>query len=222
MGSLTGTAFSIIVREDKPEITGTLDEGLVGEEYSSSLKASDGTVPYTWAITSGDLPPGLGLSVLGDKAELKGIPTKGGTYSFELTVSDSAGKTETKQFTLLIRPVLIEGTLGNGLTAEEYSGDLSVKGGIAPFLWEVCEGAMPPGLSVISSGNSAKISGTPPLESEGTYKFTLRVTDSQGRQDEKQFTVTINTLSITASKWRKEDNQNSQVYTLKNGTPPYT
>ena len=222
-GNLDGTAFSIIVREDKPEITGTLDEGLVGEEYSSSLKASDGTAPYTWAITSGDLPPGLGLSVLGDKAELKGIPTKGGTYSFELTVSDSAGKTETKQFTLLIRPVLIEGTLGDGLTAEEYSGDLSVKGGIAPFLWEVCEGAMPPGLSVISSGDSAKISGTPPLESEGTYKFTLRVTDSQGGRDEKQFAVAVNTLSMEGkfddgTAWGSYDS----YVTLSNGNAPYT
>ncbi len=49
------------------------------------LAATGGTAPYTFGVT-GTLPPGLSLS----GGQISGSPTTAGTYSFTLTVADSA------------------------------------------------------------------------------------------------------------------------------------
>ena len=62
--------------------------GYAGQPYSSSLVASGGTPPYTFAMTSGTLPPPLGLSPNG---AISGTPTELGTFNFSASVTDSAG-----------------------------------------------------------------------------------------------------------------------------------
>ena len=61
--------------------------GQVGVSYSCTLQAAGGVAPYTWT-SSGTLPPGLTLSSAG---VLSGTPTQFGTFSFNVTVTDSAG-----------------------------------------------------------------------------------------------------------------------------------
>lgn len=56
--------------------------------YSSTLAASGGTSPYTWATGSGALPPGITLS---DGGVLSGVPTVVGTYTFGVRATDTAG-----------------------------------------------------------------------------------------------------------------------------------
>lgn len=48
-----------------------------------------GVPPYTFAITSGNLPPGLNLN--GATAVVSGTATTPGRYSFASTVTDSSG-----------------------------------------------------------------------------------------------------------------------------------
>ncbi|MGC2208099.1 MAG: G1 family glutamic endopeptidase [Candidatus Dormiibacterota bacterium] len=71
-----------------PVITTTsLPNGTVGAGYSTTLHASNGTPPYSWAIISGSLPSGLSLSTGG---VIAGTPTTATTLSFTAQVTDSA------------------------------------------------------------------------------------------------------------------------------------
>lgn len=63
----------------------------LGKAYSTKLWAYNGTLPYTWSIASGQLPPGLSL---GSDGTITGTPTAvAGSYpgfSFTAAVTDSA------------------------------------------------------------------------------------------------------------------------------------
>ncbi len=66
--------------------TASLPGGTAGSSYSSSLSASGGTPPYSWTITAGALPPGLGLSTGGT---ISGVPSTQGNFGFTVQVTDS-------------------------------------------------------------------------------------------------------------------------------------
>src|SRR3546814_2503005 len=53
----------------------TLPGGATGDAYSQALTASGGVGPYTFAVTAGSLPAGLGLASDGT---LSGTPTTSG------------------------------------------------------------------------------------------------------------------------------------------------
>lgn len=68
--------------------TTTLPAGRVNRSYSATVQVTGGTLPYTWKIASGALPPGLALGA--STGTISGTPTKPGNYSFTISVSDSA------------------------------------------------------------------------------------------------------------------------------------
>src|SRR6185295_2580273 len=59
----------------------SLPDGLVGQAYSQTLKASGGTAPYRWDLKSGRVPDGLQLSEAG---VISGTPTTPGEVDFEI------------------------------------------------------------------------------------------------------------------------------------------
>lgn len=61
----------------------------VGQPYSGVLKASGGTPPYSFALTSGSLPDGLVLGAT--DGTITGTPGTAGDFDAEIDVSDSAG-----------------------------------------------------------------------------------------------------------------------------------
>lgn len=70
---------------------GSPPNGQVGAHYSSALIASGGTPPYTFALSSGSLPPGLSLN--GSTGVIAGTPSAGGTFVFTVQVTDSLSAT---------------------------------------------------------------------------------------------------------------------------------
>lgn len=66
---------------------------------SVTFAVTGGIAPYTWAVASGTLPPGLTLSSGG---VLSGTPTTVGTSTFTVEAEDANGATKTKEFTLEI------------------------------------------------------------------------------------------------------------------------
>jgi hypothetical protein len=63
--------------------------------------------------------------------------------------------------------------LSDATVGSQYSEALGVKGGTAPYSWEIESGALPAGLSL----SGGKITGIP--KTKITSKFTLKVTDSK-------------------------------------------
>jgi Trypsin/Putative Ig domain len=89
---------------------GALADGTVGTAYDTTLEADGGTMPYTWAVTSGSLPDGLSLDP--STGEITGTPTSAGPSTFEVTATDNAGATTTATFDLDINSAGLGAWLG--------------------------------------------------------------------------------------------------------------
>ena len=89
-----------------PASGSTLEPGTVGQAFGQNFFLSGGAGPYSWAVVSGQLPPGLALQTFAAPTdannELTGTPTTAGTYTFTMRLSDFAGQQATQQFTLTI------------------------------------------------------------------------------------------------------------------------
>lgn len=64
----------------------TFPGGTLGIPYNWGVTAKNGQPPFSWSIRSGSLPPGLLIDSLG---LIHGTPTKAGSYTFSLQVTDS-------------------------------------------------------------------------------------------------------------------------------------
>ena len=73
--------------------------GRVGSAYLQNFFSSGGVGPFTWSVAAGTLPPGLALT----GSTLSGTPTRAGTYSFTIKVTDSTGSQATERGTITIR-----------------------------------------------------------------------------------------------------------------------
>jgi hypothetical protein len=60
----------------------------LGEAYRQVITAAGGRAPHAFALASGELPPGLGLSAWG---VLEGTPTVGGPFEFTVMATDADG-----------------------------------------------------------------------------------------------------------------------------------
>jgi beta-glucanase (GH16 family) len=100
-----GTAYSasvaIKVTSSTPAklsiTTSTLATATLNSGYSETLKATGGTTPYTWSLSSGSLPAGLSLSSTGT---ISGTPTATGTSTFTVGVKDSSSTPQSATATL--------------------------------------------------------------------------------------------------------------------------
>jgi len=87
--------------------TTELDEGYVNVLYSQDFTAFNGTPPYHWERSLGQLPYGLSL-VDGDTAHIIGTPTYATSFSFSLTVTDSSEppREDTRYYTIEVNQSL--------------------------------------------------------------------------------------------------------------------
>ena len=205
-------------------VTGpTLPAGAVGAPYSQTLAATGGAAPYSWSLALGALPPGLSLSSAG---AITGTPTAAGTAAFMVTVTDANSAAASGTFTLTINPPpLIISTaplLPSGLAGTAYSQTLTAAGGVPPYSWQVTSGALPPLLTLSSTGT---IAGTP--TTPGAWSFTVSVTDSTLHVASQSFslTATLGLLTITspaALPSAVAGAPYSQALAAMGGAPPYT
>ena len=135
--------------------TTSLNDGSVGVAYSQAIYSLDPTTTLTFAVATGaTLPPGLTLSTGG---VLSGTPTNAGTYSFNVTLSDSTGS-YTTAFQLRISSIAVTspGILPNATVGVAYSYQMTSTGGSGTVTWSAS--GLPSGLSMSPAG---LISGTP-------------------------------------------------------------
>jgi len=220
VGATADKPFSVTINPPLAiATTSPLPSGTVGVAYAATLQATGGISPYTWSAAG--LPAWLALN--STTGALSGTPTTQGSFTFFVTVTDSATPTQqtvTRQFTLNIAAglVVVTSSLPNGTVGVLYSQTLIAAGGTAPYGWAVTFGSLPPGLNLVTG----QITGTP--TSAGTFSFTVRVTDSAAATATSALSITVATaLSVTTSSLANGSVgvAYSQSLTVTGGTSPY-
>lgn len=161
-----------------------LPHGTVGSAYDVALQASGGTGSFAWRVSAGALPLGLALSADG---QLRGTPATAGVASFTVSVR-SGSQSASSAFDLTVEepplaittPSLSKATLG-----VSYSQFVDVEAGLGQPLWSVASGSLPPGLTLVATG---QIAGTP--TALGDFALRLRVTRG-GRAGERGYVLAV-------------------------------
>ena len=163
-----------------------LPSGLVGAAYSQELQTADGTAPFSWRITSGQLPAGLTLSGGGT---IGGTPAASGLTCFRVHATGANGLATDKDLALTINgppTITTSSPLPSGVVGVPYNMALAASGTAPPYTWSLVDGVLPSGLSLSSAG---VISGAP--SAAVTASFTVQVTDSDGQSSTSSFNLTI-------------------------------
>ena len=186
----------------------TLPNGNVGGAYTSgNITVTGGTPPYTFTTTANLAGYGLALSPgPAAVATITGTPTSGvAGLSIPLTVTDANGATFAGKLTLTVTGIAITappaGALANGTIGLAYGsngGGVSItsSGGAGAIAWSVSAGALPPGLTLGSTGaNNATgtITGTPTgtITTPVTSTFTVQAKDANGISASLVYTITV-------------------------------
>ena len=178
----------------------TLSNGVIGIAYKQLLVASGGQTPYTWTISSGQLPPGLSLTTDGI---ISGTPTTLGQFNFTAKVTDSQSPVQaynTLSATITINPVLslASSALPGGLVGGSYSTAITASNGLQPYTYTPVPpdgSALPPGLTLTTTqgqngaANVGTISGTP--TAAGVFNFTVQVNDAASEVATASFSITV-------------------------------
>ncbi len=159
--------------------TPTLPVANVGILYSFQPTATGGMLPYSWSISSGNLPAGLSLNAA--NGQISGTPTVNGSSAFTLQVSDSSTPPQTASFSTNIsvggqstQLSIPSQTPPDATVGIPYSAVLDATGGKLPYNWSITSGALPTGLSLNAS--TGAITGI--ATTAGSASFAVRVTDS--------------------------------------------
>jgi hypothetical protein len=141
--------------------------------YSSTLTATGGTAPYTWALTTGSLPTGLTLDAA--TGAVTGTPTVKGNVRFTVTVTDANGFAKA-----LDVPVVVVAKIGIATTRVSalrvgrlYGSRLVTTGGARPVAWKLLSGKLPQGIRF--DAKQGRFFGT--ARKAGRYLVTVQVTD---------------------------------------------
>jgi hypothetical protein len=172
--------------------TQSLADGVVGQDYSQTLKAAGGSSPYRWDLKTGKLPDGLLLSEAG---VISGVPTTSGEVAFEIRATDQSGQSIIAALSIDVDPppeltILSPSALPVAAVGVPYRFEFKAAAGTAPYLWvkkkKAKFGTLPDGLTLSSDGI---LSGTPTIQ--GLSNFTVLVTDSIERQARKPLTLEV-------------------------------
>jgi Putative Ig domain len=168
--------------------------GAVGSPYVVRLTGEGGCgpdptkpgsgLPYQFRLLVGSLPPGLSLDRDG---LVHGTPTRAGTWSFWLELSDedppSAAWCVPKKSE---REFIVAVGAPPGTVRSPYAVQVSAEG-VGAQTWSIASGTLPPGLAL--RANTGVIAGTP--EITGSFPLELSATDSRGVTATLDLTITV-------------------------------
>lgn len=147
---------------------------IIGQQFFGGIFVTGGTLPYTYTIVSGQLPPGISLN----NGNFFGAPTQLGDFPLTVQVQDSTnppyvltGPVDIKvnPVPLVSQAVFLTAPIGLPLHSA-----ITVSGGTRPYTWAAPTGNFPPGLSLNTA--TGAIDGVP--TQLGNFSFSVKVTDS--------------------------------------------
>jgi len=150
---------------------------VINKAYTTTLTATGGLGPFSWAIISGTLPSGLTLSTNG---VISGTATSTGSSTLTIQVTDSQTPTHavaSAGITLKVNNPLALATtsIDPAATNVPYQFTLNATGGAEPYTWSLTAGSLPSGL-MLDPGFGV-IYGT--ATTKGTYPITIQVADAE-------------------------------------------
>ncbi|MBV4357603.1 MBG domain-containing protein [Pinibacter aurantiacus] len=174
----------------------TIPAPAIASAYSQTLSASNGTTPYSFALTAGSLPAGLTLSP--SLGIISGTATAGGVFNFTVTVTDATAKTATRNYSITVGAPTISvspTTLPAGDQNVAYTATtVTASGGTSPYSYAVTSGTLPAGLTL--NPTTGILSGTP--TASGPSVFTITATDASSGvgpyTGSRGYTMTVNSL----------------------------
>lgn len=214
--------------------TASLTETVVADGSLGALSATawtqgatyTGTIPYTWGGTAKIIagvstvaPPGSSNAVLpgltvtfvnnasNSTIKFSGAPTTPGFYPFAIYVTDTAGITVSKNYSLVVNAAPTLSPAGNatspgaalpgGTYKSAYSTTIAINGGTAAFKSLSVTG-LPTGLTYSLSGSTIRIYGTP--TAPNVYSSVhVSVLDAAGVAATGTYSITINPAATTVT-----------------------
>lgn len=172
----------------------TLPTATVGQSYSVSLTASGGTGSLTWSLAAGSTPPaGLSLSSAG---VISGTPTTAGTFTFTVRVTDTAGRTGSRSYSLVVNTAPVAANDAYSV-AEDTTLIVPTPGVLAndtdadgnPLTAVRVTGPSNGSLTLNANGS---FSYTPNPNFIGSDGFTYKANDGQADSNIATVTITVN------------------------------
>ncbi|MFC6189302.1 putative Ig domain-containing protein [Pseudoxanthomonas mexicana] len=207
---------------------GALPNATAGVAFSQSLVVSGGIAPYT-ATLSGTLPTGVTFNPA--TLAFAGTPTQSGTFTFDVTATDSTGGTPgtvtaTYSLTVLVPTLSLSPETVQGATAGvTYAQAFVATGGVAPYQYTLGAGTLPAGLTLdVSTG---QLAGTP--TEAGSFDFSITATDSTigtAASVTRAYTLAISAPTIVVDPdtlpTALQSVEYTQALSARGGTAPYT
>ena len=173
----------------------------IGDTYAGTLTAAGGSSTYTWALTSGVLPPGMLMSTGG---VFSGAPAElsGGNYQVTVMATDTSSPpiSDVVSFTFSVPAALnvtgsaIPAVFATGSTVYTASAGNNVYTYASPV---TATGATP--VSEVTLGAASGILATGVTTPAGTYPFTITATDANGETGSVTSAFVVNLLTAPAS-----------------------
>jgi outer membrane autotransporter protein len=175
----------------------TLPGGAVGTAYSQNLSSSGGIAPYTYAIDSGALPPGIAFSSAG---VFSGTPTTAGSYAAVVRSTDDAGYTSIQSYTLVIAnavPVTVD---DSATTPSQQPVTIPVTANDGGVITSIAVASAPAHGS--ATVNGVTVVYTPTGTYFGADSFTYTATGPGGTSAPATVSITVNALPVPAGQPR--------------------
>jgi hypothetical protein len=163
-----------------------LPNGQIGTPYSQVISASP-PWSYSFSLSSGTLPPGLGIDPL--TGQLSGTPTANGTFNFTVSALGIASCVGSRSYSITIQagacPTITLPSLSGGQVGQLFMKYMTPSpDGTYSFSRS---GTLPPGVTFYSS--IGLLFGYP--TAQGTFTFSITATDLNGCEGSRTYIVPI-------------------------------
>ena len=225
--SLTVNA-TLVANQAVPTTTGNAGTPLAS---FIPVTGSNGSTPYTFAITAGGaLPAGLAFNTT--TGAVSGTPgVADGPTVRTVTITDAAGAQAAATFSLTINGPFsttqaVPTTVGTVNTLIPTFTPVTAGGGTIPYTFALSGGTLPTGMNFNTT--NGQVSGTPTTTLVPAGTFTVTVTDNVGAISSKTFQLTVN-VALVANQAiaSRSGTQNTLMsaftpITATGGTSPFT